>query len=629
MSSPRIIMQKKSGAWWKVLLGFLGGFVVGVGGVVGGVAAAGAYFKSGEIISLTGQDPNKILTEEYQNKTILDIVTEAVGGKIKINTLGDIAAITPLLDEYVINLSDQLNELGTSLSIEEIYSWPLTELSDNLISSVKDVELISFLSKNNTENPSPIVKFICYQTDSDGEYVTDAEGKLIDLKLKDLMDDSSFLQDKIDSMKIKTLFTEEQINNSGLLKAIQNKTVKQLSESGAFDDVLIADIIGDSSSKIITAFKRDNVTVGNIGSAINNLYLDDVLEYDNYDTLPSVLKKLLAKDTYGVAPGVPVTTNPFSVKRMVFDSSTGYPLEYNYVIFSNGEEGDNYQQTDYIPITRLENKSEIGFIYKDNITLNADLSYSFSGNHPRDVNCEDVVINITNNTGWSNLYALSCNKPAKVNELSSSIDNLQLKDVLSIKQTDSLWKVRNEVVKDGDALFTSIKNNLTLEDIVPDYTDIKLLKSLDGTTPIKDIGDAINNLKIVDAFEDNIYDGSGNLNKTWKYMLIESGETWIEGSPNKSANPLSGYNCENYTVGGDGMDKLVENMTNNMERTTIRQLYNDGMVSVDSSFIGQDIPSYFAVYLPASATARGATLYGDLTIKEFTEMISSFTAANP
>ena len=222
---PRIIVQKSSGTWWKVLLGFLGGTVFGIGAVAGTVAIAGGVFKTKEIIGMTGQDPNKILTEKYQEKTILEIILDATGGKIKIETLGDIADITPAIDTYISNLSEQLNDLGTELTKEEIYSWPLTKLSDNMIESVKNVELISFLSKDNTSNPDPIVKYLCYETDDEGEFVLDDEGHLINLKLKDLMDNSSFLQTKINSMKIKTLFAEEEIEASSMLKAIKDKTV--------------------------------------------------------------------------------------------------------------------------------------------------------------------------------------------------------------------------------------------------------------------------------------------------------------------------------------------------------------------------------------------------------------------
>lgn len=614
---PRIIVQKSSGTWWKVLLGFLGGTVFGIGAVAGTVAVAGGVFKTKEIIGMTGQDPNKILTEKYQEKTILEIILDATGGKIKIETLGDIADITPAIDTYISNLSEQLNDLGTELTKEEIYSWPLTKLSDNMIESVKEVELISFLSKDRTDDPDPIVKYLCYETDDEGEFVLDDEGHLINLRLKDLMDNSSFLQTKIDSMKIKMLFSEEEIEASSMLKAIKDKTVKELGQDGALSDVKIADVVSSSSdSKIIAAFRRDGTTIGNMDESINNFYLDDVFEYSDYDSLPSVLKKLLAKDSYGTFPGNLITTNPFSIKRMEFGSD-GYPIEYGYVRFSDGSEE---HITDYIPFD--------DFMNKESITISDSLTPSYSGSVSRDENATDISINVYKPSSWSQIYAFSCNKPAKVKDLDSEIDSLKLKDVMKIKPSDSLWKIRNEPVKDGDSLFESIKNNLYLEDILPDYSTTKLLKTLDGKTKISDIGDAINDMKIIEAFEDNIYDASGNLNKTWKYLLIEPGETWINGSPKKDTNPFEGYKCEDYTIGGEGdkgMDQLISNMKSNMNSLIIRQLYEDEIMDLDPDFVEKDIPAIYVPYIPATAVARGATKYGDLTILEFSAMINDAT----
>ena len=113
---PRIIVQKSSGAWWKVLIALFLGIIVGIASVVGGVAAVGAFVTTGEIITMTGADPNNILTEKYQIMTALDIVMEAVGGNIKIESLGDIAEITPMIDTYIKNLSSQLNDLGCELT---------------------------------------------------------------------------------------------------------------------------------------------------------------------------------------------------------------------------------------------------------------------------------------------------------------------------------------------------------------------------------------------------------------------------------------------------------------------------------------------------------------------------------
>ena len=644
--APRIIVQKSSGTWWKVLLAFFGGVVLGVGGVVGGVAAAGAYVKTGDIISTVGGDPDKILTPEYQEKTILDIVMEAVGGNIKVESLGDVAKITPALDPYVDGLIEQLSGFGVKVTMEEIYSWPFSELPDRLIETVKGVTLISFLSADRVDDPDPIVKYLCYQTDDHGEYILDGEGHMIPHTINDLMSNSSFIQSKIDNLRIGTLFSEADINNSDLLKAIQDMTISDLSADGAFDDIEVAAVVGDSNhSKIVEAFRRDHVTIGGIASAVDNLYLDDVFDYDNFDSLPSVLKKLLAKEANGTFPGQLAEPNPYGLTKMVFGSD-GYPVEYDYVIFSDGTDE---HKTDYIPFSKIVDvggiKTETGFIDKEVITINDDLSVSFSGHEDRDANAQVVSININKPSTWEHVYAFSCNKPAKVKDLDSVIDSLKLKDVMAIKPGDSLWKVRNEPISDGDSLFNSIKDNLTLQDIMPDYASTKFIKALPGTTTIANLASAFEDMQLIVAFEDNIYDESGNLKSMWKYLLIEPGEPWINGNPNASTHPLDTYACASYTVGGTGepgdnkgFDQLIDNMTENMNNAEIRRLVTDQIVSLDEdTFVNKPIPFF---YYPALATSpvrtRYPTLYdtqaltfGHLTIEEFSTMIATYNPSLP
>ena len=664
----RIIEKKASGTWWKVLLGFFSGVIFGVTGVVIGVLATGAYVRTGDIIEMAGGDPNVVLTPEWQDKSVVDIVLDAVGGNIKIETLGDIAKITPAIDSYVDNLSNQLNDLGCELTKEEVYTWPLTELSDNLITSVKKVELINFLSKDKADNPDPIVKYLCYQTDSDGKYVKDEEGNLIPHLLTDLMDNGSFIQNKIDSMKIGVLFTESEINSSKMLSAIKDKTVKDLSKDGAFDDILISDVASTDSSKIVQALAREQVTIGKIGEGVNNLYLDDVFEYKDYEALPAVLKKLLAKEALTALPGNKVTSNPYTITKMVIDPTTKYAKEYDYIIISDGtfKEGvtpstatvsDLVNRTDYIKLSNIAKNSlgqkvDRGFETVTIVKGSGDL-YNTTTNDvvDRPFNLTTIDITINAPTEWGdNVYVYLCNKPAKVKELDSSIDKLQLKDVIKIKTDDALWKVRNEEVVNGDELFTSIRENLTIKDIITNKDEIKFLNKIDDSTTIENIGKAVNDLRLLDAFDDNIYDSDGKLNVKWKYLLVDSTE-WKEfntrflpgvaikrsddpfkedaykiemAKPAADRDPTQYMKCNEYTVGGTGskgIDQLIENMTNNMKVATIRQLDGDGMASVTPGFIEEPIPVYYKKQ--AEFALEGKLTYGDLNLTEFTELISA------
>ena len=664
---PRIIEHKSSGTWWKVLLGIFLGIIIGIAGVVGGVAAAAAFVKTGDIINLTGADANNILTETYQNKTVLDIVMDAVGGNIKIESLGDVAEITPMIDTYVTNLSEQLDDLGCELTKEEIYSWPLTKLSDNLIDSVKKVELVHFLSKGKTDNPDPIVKYICYQTDSNGDYIKDENGNLVGHTLADMLDNGSFLQTKIDTMKIGTLFTEQEINDSSILKEIKDKTVKDFSKNNAFDDIKVGNLAPNNNSKIISALRRDEVTLGGIGTGVNNLFLEDVFEYNSYDALPAVLKKLLGKEAYTALPGELVEANPFTIHKMVFGGD-GYPTDYDYIVISDGTftEGTTTEnrsvtrlanKTDYLKITDIKDSVEHGFYDKTDITVTAKdegtglWGASYSGVYAgtdRTANAETFTMNINKPSSWEHVYVYCCNKPARVKDLDSSIDGLTIKDVMKLKPADALWKVRNEPVKDGGGLFTSIKQNLVITDII-DVSTVKFLNKLENpdTITIEHIGDAINDLKLISAFEENIFsEAGGDLNTKWKYLLIEADEPWIEGQPNKSADPFNTaefkkdpserdplkhiYKCNEYTLSGDGkgsnpkgIDQMITNMQAHMQLDPMRQLHEDGIITLsNTTFFTKEIPLSVKTAYPAETD--GCDYYGDLSFTNFVKIMTAY-----
>ena len=514
-----IIQKKKSGAWWKCLIAFFLGIIFTIGLLAGGVFVVGGVLTTKDIIKMAGQDPDLILNAEYQDKTIIGIITDAIGGKIEVKTLGDISDITPLIDDFTDDFLNSLSDFGIDLSQEELYSWEFKDFPTKIQDTVENIQIIKFF-QNDGEEVEPILKYFFNKTDDTGEYIYDSESNLIPCTIKDIVSDSDFIGNKIDNLKIKMIFSEADINSSDFLKEIKDKSLSDFSDPHGFDDIKIASILPDSDSKLIKAFARDEVTIGNISSAIDNLYLDDVFDYDNLSDLPPFLKKMIGKDELTPFPGNLISSNPVDLTKMVIDGS-GTPTDFDYVIFSDGTEEN---KTDYIPFSKIEKVGgvdvETGFLDKSSIAIDDDLNVTFSGNEPRDINTKIVTINVYKPSSWSSIYAYSCNKPVKVKDLGGAIDSLKMKDVMTIKETDALWKVRNEPINNGGDLFDSIINNLYIEDILPSYADNKILKTIPGTTKIGDIGDEINNIKLIDIFDDNIFDDSGNLVNTWKYLLI-------------------------------------------------------------------------------------------------------------
>ena len=651
------IGQEKGGTWWKVLLGVLGGFVLGVGTVAGGVAIAGSVVKTG---TLLGDNADKILSKEYQEKTILQIVMDAVGGKIQVQTLGDLNNISPMVGDYVSGVRDSLNGLGCELTNEDMYKWTLNGLADHIIGAVHDAKLIRVLSKDNIKYPDPVIKYLSYRTypegdpkageyvwatNESGEYIFDDEGEhvLIDQYLKDMLNDTGYIQRKVDSMRIKMLFTEEDIKKSSLLTAIQDKSVRQLSQDGAFDDVEISAVITvtEDSPKILKTFVANGTTIGGMSDAIDDLYLDDVIDADPSSS--PVMKKLLgvSNGTDENPYGPQITSFPANITRMEL-AGTGkeakVKTQYDYVMFSDGEG----HESNFIPFSEIlgTKNSTTGKLDGYNIITidDSEKGYTLSGEVARDddeprtaIHTDKVAIaNVVRPDGWGeNLYALSCNEKTKVNDLGDTVDDLRLRDAMEIGINDSLWRVRDELVSDGDLV-----SKLVVDDIFEDRSSMKFIKNIPGNTKVTEIGTAVNDIKLIDAFEDNIFDpdNEDRIRPTWKYMLASSkaeldGLRDLDTDPtgatpkSKGQDPFAGYACQNYKVGGTGatgIDQMITNMTNNMTSATIKQLHIDGIVVLTGDgvdILTMEIPDAIKTSFPTETA--GCTYYGDMTFTSF------------
>lgn len=515
--------QKSSGTWWKVLLGVLGGFILGIGSVAGAVVIAGTMINTKTLLG--EENAQKYLGEKYQDKTIYEIVMSAIGGELKFDTLGDLNEISPIVGEYVTGIKESLNDLGCELTNEEMYRWELSSLADNVIGAVKNAKIINVLSKDNVDYPDPVIKYLSYKTypegtENAGDYVyttNDAGEKvLIDQHLTDMLDNPNYIQQKVDSMKIKMLFTEEDLAKSSMLTSIKDKSVKELSKDGAFNEVKISAVmtITTSSPKILQSFAKDDVTVGGMGDAIDNLLLSDVIEIT--DESPQILKTFKTKGT-------------------------------------------------------------------------------------------------------------------KVNEMNTAIDGLKLGEAMDLKPGDLLYKVRDDRITE----LNDIDSKLTVEDVFPDRETTKFIKDIPADTPINEIGEKINDIKLVKAFEDEIFDKTTlKVKPTWKYMLAETdAEMTALGTLLKTDNdgdPFKYMGCYNYTLGGQetgpdkGINGLIDNMSTNMQAATLNQLSADEIITgLTPEFLDTDVPTILGKYTPTA----GKDKFGKLTIKELSDFITAVYGA--
>ncbi len=151
------------------------------------------------------------------------------------------------------------------------------------------------------------------------------------------------------------------------------------------------------------------------------------------------------------------------------------------------------------------------------------------------------------------------------------IDSISVKDALGIDQTDdpilgSIIDLKLGDLKDSNKLKEKI-NGLHVSDLIEGADANFYLKHVKDST-IEDLPNRISNLTIMSLFQDSIEkDPAGNPKKTWWYLL------------NYNPDDPTSYP---YTAAKDykvtDMEKLIENMHNNIEHATLNQMHDDGLI---------------------------------------------------
>ena len=178
---------KKSGGWGRSIIALVLGIVIGVGAVVGG----GYYAVSSparDAIELIGgfaginyeeQVQNKFLSEEYEDKTILEIGKE-IAKVVKDKNLVGLNNIVPALGEYLEKLVGNMKtEFGVSMDADELLSTPFHELPAYLGETFRVTPLGSMLkATSKVDALDPILMEICYGEEG-VQYYIDENGDVV------------------------------------------------------------------------------------------------------------------------------------------------------------------------------------------------------------------------------------------------------------------------------------------------------------------------------------------------------------------------------------------------------------------------------------------------------------------
>ena len=172
------VVVKKSGIGGKILA-LAHGFVIGAGGVIGGVAGAGYWAVTQPVQDVldtvntmtgAGVDFSQYINPEYAKLTIMNLVGEiaTVAGKFASGQgcFNDLAAISPYVGTALDPLLETLDGFGLSLNKEDLMAKPVAELPNYVLETAKDMKLVDILSSVGANVEDPLYKALCYTEDN-------------------------------------------------------------------------------------------------------------------------------------------------------------------------------------------------------------------------------------------------------------------------------------------------------------------------------------------------------------------------------------------------------------------------------------------------------------------------------
>ncbi len=185
-ADPQLMPQKttvvkKGGALGKVVALLLG-FVIGAGGIVGGVAGAGYWvatkplqntFDTVNNLTGAGIDFNQFVSKDYAQLKVIDLVGElakvAEDFANQKGTLNHLAKISPYVSTALDPVLETVKGYGLELDKDTLMSTVIGELPTYIAETAKDMALADLLNTAGATQ-TPLLKAICY--DQNGNPIT-------------------------------------------------------------------------------------------------------------------------------------------------------------------------------------------------------------------------------------------------------------------------------------------------------------------------------------------------------------------------------------------------------------------------------------------------------------------------
>ena len=186
---PEVIVKKKGGLLGKVV-SLLLGVVIGAVGALGGTAGLGYYLATkktiDEVLDYANVNEslyNEYISSEYTSKTLLDAILTAanvlIGFKDGTGTLGDLAAISPLIETKVLEFIESGKDAyGINFEYDEehqIMNTPINEINQYIHDCILNTTVGDLFLKFGDGND--ILDALCYGIEGE-DYIVDENGEV-------------------------------------------------------------------------------------------------------------------------------------------------------------------------------------------------------------------------------------------------------------------------------------------------------------------------------------------------------------------------------------------------------------------------------------------------------------------
>ena len=643
--------ERKSRFWSKflaVLLGFILGLVCTLGGLagLGYVLFAKIKIKDGfdTVNKITGSniDYTEYVTEEYAQKTVYgllkDLTQIASDFQSGNASLSSLEKFSPMVRKTAEKLKDQMEEYGVVIDTDVFLATPLSEMSAFFKDTVNDIEVGTMLDKAGIleESNDSYALLMALSYGEEGEdYTLDEAGNVVMLDGKKPTTFGTMTTDTyqvLDKVSLSAIMKDEDTSDPltrALLYGTEGETYTYDETTGTVE-MLPLSYKYNETEKTITdpegiVYSYDETTGrwtaenGNYISAQSVKESGEQYDFIVYTPENEMICGLKATETPGVyqvydETGKLLKHKPLSVGALTSGNVTeifedmqlkdvlNITAESDAILISlaYGNEGEDFKivtnedGTKDIVMAEGKKPRTVKDLKDKNMIDSVRLSAIITPD-PEDKITMYILYGVEGKDYEidkdGNIVMLDGKTPRTIGDLSgenspiSTITrDLTLGDVISIDENDEESSALLISLKDTpiDQLSTKI-NTLTLTEILGE-TDVEgntFLKHLKDST-IKTFADDLEALTIQQIFEDEIYqkDEDGNfvtdengekiLTGTWKYLLTENGKE------------------VQYKI--SEVNKLVGNMTANVQSATLEDLHNDGIITTDNtSFLTTDI----------------------------------------